>query len=93
MFRVPSYVLFAISHTVIYTDRCVRLYSDGATKSGLFCAICDTISRMTSDGEIDVYMAARNVHIVRPESVSSEVYLNVNISYPQTQNMKTTVGH
>ena len=73
LFRVPSYELFATSHTVIYTDRCVCLYSNGATKSGLFCAICDAISRMRSDGEIDVYMAARNVHIVRPESVSSEV--------------------
>ena len=49
------------------------LYSNGATKSGLFCAICDVISRMTSDGEIDVYMAVRNVHIVRPESVTSQV--------------------
>ena len=61
MFRVPSYVLFATSHTVIYTDRSVCLYSNSATKSGLFCAICDTISRMRSDWEIDVYLSL--IHI------------------------------
>ncbi|KAK7485093.1 hypothetical protein BaRGS_00023633, partial [Batillaria attramentaria] len=36
---------------------------DGATKSGLFRAICDVISRMTYDSDVDVYMAARHVQI------------------------------
>nr|KAG5698200.1 hypothetical protein BaRGS_030563 [Batillaria attramentaria] len=46
---------------------------DGARKSGLFRAICDAISRMTYDSDVDVYMAARHVQIVRPESVYSLV--------------------
>ena len=66
-------------HTLrIITAGCFCPFSNGATKSGLFCAMCDTISRMTSDGEIDVYMAVRNIHVIRPESVTSQVS-NANI--------------
>ncbi|KAK7485110.1 hypothetical protein BaRGS_00023650 [Batillaria attramentaria] len=46
---------------------------DGATKSGLFRAVCDVISRMSYDRDVDVYMAVRHVQIARPESVGSLV--------------------
>ncbi|KAK7473807.1 hypothetical protein BaRGS_00034975 [Batillaria attramentaria] len=44
---------------------------DGASKSGMFCCICDVISRMTCEREVDVYMTARHVNTVRPQSVTS----------------------
>ncbi|XP_070192179.1 receptor-type tyrosine-protein phosphatase epsilon-like [Littorina saxatilis] len=46
--------------------------SDGATKSGLFHAICDVINRMTSEGEVDAYMAVRHIQIVRPQCFMSK---------------------
>ncbi|KAK7485107.1 hypothetical protein BaRGS_00023647, partial [Batillaria attramentaria] len=51
----------------------ILVSSDSATKSGLFRAICDVISRMTFDRDVDVYMAVRHVQIARPESVASLV--------------------
>ncbi|KAK7473805.1 hypothetical protein BaRGS_00034973, partial [Batillaria attramentaria] len=33
--------------------------------SGLFRAICDVITRMTQDHEVDVYMTARHVHMLQ----------------------------
>nr|KAG5695626.1 hypothetical protein BaRGS_029116 [Batillaria attramentaria] len=45
---------------------------DGATKSGLFCAIYDIINRLMYDDEIDVYMTARYVQSIRPQAVSTE---------------------
>ncbi|KAK7503371.1 hypothetical protein BaRGS_00005292 [Batillaria attramentaria] len=44
---------------------------DGAAKSGLFCALHDVISRVTQDQEVDVYLAVRHVHSVRPEAIPS----------------------
>nr|KAG5693258.1 hypothetical protein BaRGS_000840 [Batillaria attramentaria] len=54
--------------------QCIILlsFSDGAAKSGLFCAIYDIINRLTYDDEIDVYMAARYVQSIRPQAVSTE---------------------
>ncbi|XP_076469655.1 receptor-type tyrosine-protein phosphatase alpha-like [Babylonia areolata] len=46
---------------------------DGVAKSGVVCALWDAISRMTYDGEADVYLAARHVHTVRPEAITSVV--------------------
>nr|KAG5693255.1 hypothetical protein BaRGS_000837 [Batillaria attramentaria] len=54
--------------------QCIILlsFSDGAAKSGLFCAIYDIINRLTYDDEIDVYMTARYVQSIRPQAVSTE---------------------
>nr|KAG5695752.1 hypothetical protein BaRGS_004497 [Batillaria attramentaria] len=46
---------------------------DGATKSGLFCALYNVISRMTYDREVDVYLTARHVQSIRAEAISSQV--------------------
>lgn len=48
---------------------------DGGTKSALFCAIRDVISRITYDREVDVYMTVRKVQNIRPGAVTSEVNL------------------
>ncbi|KAK7088967.1 receptor-type tyrosine-protein phosphatase epsilon-like [Littorina saxatilis] len=45
---------------------------DGVQKSGLFCALCDVINRMTYDYIVDVYMTVRNVQSVTPNAVTSE---------------------
>ncbi|XP_076469550.1 uncharacterized protein LOC143299914 isoform X3 [Babylonia areolata] len=44
---------------------------DGVARSGVVCALWDVISRMTYDGEADVYLAVRHVHTVRPEAITS----------------------
>ncbi|KAK7101440.1 hypothetical protein V1264_019822 [Littorina saxatilis] len=44
---------------------------DGASQSGVVCALWDVISRMTCDAELDVYMAVRQLHTVRPEALTS----------------------
>ncbi|XP_070193371.1 receptor-type tyrosine-protein phosphatase kappa-like isoform X2 [Littorina saxatilis] len=44
---------------------------DGVGKSGLFSALCDVISHMTYDREIDVYMTVRHMQNVRPSAVTS----------------------
>ncbi|XP_025107937.1 receptor-type tyrosine-protein phosphatase alpha-like [Pomacea canaliculata] len=46
---------------------------DGSSKSGLFCALCDVISRVTHDKEVDVYLTIRELHNVRPQAVTSVV--------------------
>ncbi|KAL8605912.1 hypothetical protein ACOMHN_059702 [Nucella lapillus] len=46
---------------------------DGAAKSGALCALWDVISRVTCDDDVDVYLAVRHVHTVRPEAISSLV--------------------
>ncbi|XP_070193878.1 receptor-type tyrosine-protein phosphatase epsilon-like [Littorina saxatilis] len=46
---------------------------NGATKSGMFHALCDVIRRMTSDRVIDVYMVVRKMQVVRPQCVTSQV--------------------
>ncbi|KAK7485114.1 hypothetical protein BaRGS_00023654 [Batillaria attramentaria] len=69
--HLTSYMLSLQSRNHSY-DREVYVlqYSgDGATKSGLFRAVCDVISRMSYDRDVDVYMAVRHVQIARPESV------------------------
>ncbi|KAK7102425.1 hypothetical protein V1264_020644 [Littorina saxatilis] len=53
------------------TDRLVVQCSDGVGKSGLFCALCDIINRMTYDREVDVYMTVRHVQSVTPKALSS----------------------
>ena len=59
--------------------------SDGASRSGLVCALWEIISRLMCDGEVDVYLAVRHVHNVRPEAIASVVcYLSVcclSVSY------------
>ncbi|KAK7493615.1 hypothetical protein BaRGS_00015127, partial [Batillaria attramentaria] len=45
---------------------------DGAAKSGLFCALCDVISRVTYDDEVDVYLTAREVQRIRPQAVATQ---------------------
>ena len=49
------------------------VFSDGAGKSGMFCALCYVINRMTYDREVDVYMAVRHVQSVTPQAVTSVV--------------------
>ncbi|KAL8603769.1 hypothetical protein ACOMHN_024385 [Nucella lapillus] len=44
---------------------------DGAVRSGLVRVIADVISRMTSDGQVDVYTAVKRVQNVRPQCVST----------------------
>ncbi|XP_076444662.1 uncharacterized protein LOC143282781 [Babylonia areolata] len=44
---------------------------DGVAKSGVLCALWDVISRVTYDGDVDVYLAVRHVHTVRPEAITS----------------------
>ncbi|XP_025107111.1 receptor-type tyrosine-protein phosphatase alpha-like isoform X2 [Pomacea canaliculata] len=46
---------------------------DGAFRSGLFCALCDVISRVKYDRELDVYTTVRKLHVVRPQSVDTQV--------------------
>ena len=46
---------------------------DGFSQSAVFHVICDVISRMTSDQEIDMYTAVRNVQAVRPQCFNSDV--------------------
>ncbi|XP_070193979.1 receptor-type tyrosine-protein phosphatase epsilon-like [Littorina saxatilis] len=53
------------------TDRLLVQCSDGVEKSGMFCALCDIINRMTYDREVDVYMTVRHVQSVTPKALSS----------------------
>ncbi|XP_025107905.1 receptor-type tyrosine-protein phosphatase kappa-like isoform X3 [Pomacea canaliculata] len=46
---------------------------DGVAKSGVFCALCDVISRLTRDKDVDVYMTVRELHTVRPQALTSVV--------------------
>lgn len=54
---------------------CLLCHSDGAFRSGLFCALCDVISRVKYDRELDVYTTVRKLHVVRPQSVDTQVTL------------------
>ncbi|KAK7486547.1 hypothetical protein BaRGS_00022213, partial [Batillaria attramentaria] len=45
---------------------------DGAAKSGLFAVLCDVISRVTHDDEVDVYLTAREVQRIRPQAVATQ---------------------
>ena len=47
--------------------------SDGVARSGVVCALWEVISRLTCDGEVDIYLAVRQVHSVRPEAIASVV--------------------
>ncbi|KAL8608826.1 hypothetical protein ACOMHN_045889 [Nucella lapillus] len=72
---------------------CVCIYdvSDGAAKSGALCALWDVISRVTCDDDVDVYLAVRHVHTVRPEAISS---LGTSISTGHChQHAKRIPGH
>ncbi|XP_025097706.1 receptor-type tyrosine-protein phosphatase kappa-like [Pomacea canaliculata] len=44
---------------------------DGVTRSGLFSTLWNVLSRLTSDKEIDVYMAVRETHSVIPHAMTS----------------------
>lgn len=46
---------------------------DGVSRSGLFCAICNILSRLTLDQDVDVFMTVREIQSVLPEAVTSEV--------------------
>ena len=52
-------------------------FSDGVSKSGLFCALCDIISQMTYGRVADVYMTVRQVQNVMPQAVASVVSGNL----------------
>lgn len=52
--------------------RCV-VCRDGVSRSGLFCAICNILSRLTLDQDVDVFMTVREIQSVLPEAVTSEV--------------------
>ncbi|KAK7461578.1 hypothetical protein BaRGS_00038663 [Batillaria attramentaria] len=45
---------------------------DGVAKSGLFAVLCDVISRVTHDDEVDVYLNAREVQRIRPQAVATQ---------------------
>ncbi|KAL8605762.1 hypothetical protein ACOMHN_066344 [Nucella lapillus] len=45
--------------------------SDGVTKSGLFSALCDVITRVTYDRQVDVFMTVRHLQTVMPAAVMS----------------------
>ncbi|KAK7486583.1 hypothetical protein BaRGS_00022249, partial [Batillaria attramentaria] len=45
---------------------------DGAAKSGLFAVLCDVISRVTHDDEVDIYLTAREVQRIRPQAVATQ---------------------
>ncbi|KAK7493646.1 hypothetical protein BaRGS_00015158, partial [Batillaria attramentaria] len=46
---------------------------DGVAKSGLFAVLCDVISRVTHDDEVDVYLNAREVQRIRPQAVATQL--------------------
>nr|KAG5686699.1 hypothetical protein BaRGS_003026 [Batillaria attramentaria] len=46
---------------------------DGVAKSGLFAVLCDVISRVTHDDEVDVYLNAREVQRIRPQAVATKL--------------------
>ncbi|KAK7481908.1 hypothetical protein BaRGS_00026816 [Batillaria attramentaria] len=45
---------------------------DGSACSGLLCALCDVISRVTYDNEVDVYLTAREVQRIRPQAIKTQ---------------------
>ncbi|XP_076464798.1 uncharacterized protein LOC143296653 [Babylonia areolata] len=59
------------SHKESFKEPIIVQCFDGVAKSGALCALWDVISRMTCDGDVDVYLAARHVHTVRPEAITS----------------------
>ena len=58
--------------------RILSSFRDGATRSGLFCALINIISRMTYDRELDVYLTVRHVQSARHQAVDSRVRLDVD---------------
>ena len=58
---------------VVTKQLLVFVLRDGASRCGLIRVIADVISRMTSEGQMDVYTGVKHVQNVRPESVSSVV--------------------
>ena len=58
---------------VVKKQLLVFVLRDGASRCGLIRVIADVISRMTSEGQMDVYTGVKHVQNVRPESVSSVV--------------------
>ncbi|XP_076469485.1 uncharacterized protein LOC143299877 [Babylonia areolata] len=46
---------------------------DGATQSGLFYVLCDLVSCMTEDKEVDVFSTVRYLHQVRPQALTTEM--------------------
>ncbi|XP_070193956.1 receptor-type tyrosine-protein phosphatase kappa-like [Littorina saxatilis] len=67
---IDTLVTSQSAHTSsVYVVQCF----DGVEKSGLFCALCDVINRMTYDRTVDVYMTVRNVQSVTRNAVTSEV--------------------
>ncbi|XP_076464829.1 receptor-type tyrosine-protein phosphatase alpha-like [Babylonia areolata] len=59
------------SHKESFKEPIIVQCFDGVAKSGALCALWNVISRMTCDGDVDVYLAARHVHTVRPEAIIS----------------------
>ncbi|XP_076468943.1 uncharacterized protein LOC143299545 [Babylonia areolata] len=45
---------------------------DGATQSGLFYVLCDLVSRMMEDKEVDLFSTVRYLHQVRPQALTTE---------------------
>ncbi|KAK7089830.1 hypothetical protein V1264_024400 [Littorina saxatilis] len=63
---------------------------DGATRSGLFSVLFDVISRMTYDGDVDVFPTVRYANSVRPEAVTSEE--QYRYCYKVAQEFKRTLS-
>ncbi|XP_076470387.1 receptor-type tyrosine-protein phosphatase epsilon-like isoform X2 [Babylonia areolata] len=61
--------LMTLPSSEAYVVQC----TDGVRRSGLFCALCDVIARMTYDEEVDVYMSVRHIQSVSPRAVSSVI--------------------
>ncbi|XP_061163753.1 receptor-type tyrosine-protein phosphatase alpha-like [Saccostrea echinata] len=48
----------------------VVLSSDGASKSGMFCAVFSALEELMTDHEVDIFTIARQLQIRRPEFFS-----------------------
>lgn len=55
------------------THKQLFYFSDGMTRSGMFCALYDVISRARYDQEIDVYLPVRQVRTIRQQAITSQV--------------------
>ena len=49
------------------------LFRDGATKSGLFCAVSYMVERLKVEQEVDVFQSVKQMRINRPQIVPTMV--------------------
>ena len=50
-----------------------KCYSDGASQSGLFCAVSYLVERLKLEQEVDVFQSTKHVRINRPQFVPNMV--------------------